>query len=65
MFKRCAELDVHSEAIVACILIGEDDADVSKKIEPFPTLTNDLFRLLKWLEEYEVTHVAIESTGIY
>ena len=65
LFKRCAGLDVHSETIVACILIGEDDADVSKETETFPTLTKDLFRLLKWLEKHEVTHVAMESTGIY
>ena len=65
LFKRCAGLDVHSETIVACILIEEDDADVSKETETFPTLTKDWFRLLKWLEKHEVTHVAMESTGIY
>ena len=58
-------MDVHSETIVACVLIGEDDSSLTKEIETFPTLTKDLFRLLKWLEDYEVTHVAMESTGIY
>ncbi len=28
-------------------------------------MTKDLFRLLKWLEEKEVTHIAMESTGVY
>lgn len=65
LFKRCAGLDVHSESIVACTLLEDDSGQVSKEIETFPTLTKDLFRLLKWLEEREVTHIAMESTGIY
>ncbi len=65
LYKRCAGLDVHSETIVACVLTGDNDSSLSKEIETFPTLTKDLFRLLKWLEEHEVTHVAMESRGIY
>ncbi|PFA66153.1 IS110 family transposase [Bacillus sp. AFS015802] len=63
--ERCAGLDVHSETIVACVLTGKQDEDQMKVTETFPTLTKDLFRLLKWLEDYEVTHIAMESTGIY
>ena len=65
LYKRCAGLDVHSESIVACILIEEENEQLTKEIETFPTLTKDLFRLLKWLEEHGVTHIAMESTGIY
>jgi len=65
VYKRCAGLDVHSETIVACVLMGESETDMVKEIETFPTLTKDLFRLLKWLEEKEVTHIAMESTGVY
>lgn len=65
LYKRCAGLDVHSETIVACVLMGESEAEMVKEIETFPTLTKDLFRLLKWLEEKEVTHIAMESTGVY
>jgi transposase len=65
LYKRCAGLDVHSETIVACVLFGESDTDMEKEIETFPTLTKDLFRLLKWLEDKEVTHIAMESTGVY
>jgi len=65
LYKRCAGLDVHSETIVACVLMGESETDMVKEIETFPTLTKDLFRLLKWLEEKEVTHIAMESTGVY
>lgn len=65
LFKRCAGLDVHSESIVACVLIENVNNDLTKEIETFGTLTKDLFHLLKWLESHGVTHVAMESTGIY
>ncbi|WP_144475931.1 IS110 family transposase [Cytobacillus oceanisediminis] len=63
--ERCAGLDVHSETIVACVITGNHEEELVKVTESFPTLTKDLFRLLKWLEDYEVTHIAMESTGIY
>lgn len=65
LFKRCAGLDVHSESIVACVLIEDENNVVTKEIETFGTLTKDLFHLLKWLEGHGVTHIAMESTGIY
>ncbi|MCH1626863.1 IS110 family transposase [Fredinandcohnia quinoae] len=65
LYKRCAGLDVHSETIVACVLLGNSETNLVKETETFPTLTKDLFRLLKWLEEKEVTHIAMESTGVY
>lgn len=61
LFKRCTGLDVHSESIVACVLLGESETDLVKETETFPTLTKDLFRLLKWLEEKEVTHIAMKA----
>ena len=41
--ERCAGLDVHSESIVACVLIQEEDGSLTKEIETFDTLTKDLF----------------------
>jgi transposase len=63
--ERCAGLDVHSETIVACVITGNQEEEVLKETETFPTLTKDLFRLLKWLEDHGVTHIAMESTGVY
>lgn len=63
--ESCAGLDIHSETIVACIMKGSQEDVYFKETETFPTLTKDLFRLLKWLEEHRVTHIAMESTGIY
>jgi transposase len=62
LYKRCAGLNVHLETIVACVLLGDSETDMEKEIETFPTLMKDLFRLLKWLKEKEVTHIAMEST---
>lgn len=64
LYHRCAGLDVHAETIVVCALLGEED-HIQKEIETFPTFTKDLFRLLKWLEDRGVTHIAMESTGVY
>lgn len=63
--ERCAGLDVHSETIVACVITGGKDDDLFLETTTFPTLTKDLYRLLKWLESHGVTHIAMESTGVY
>ena len=65
LHKCCAGLDVHSETIVACVLLDDSETEMEKVKETFPTLTKDLFRLLKWSEEKEVTHIAMESKGVY
>ena len=59
--EKCAGLDVHSETIVACVIKGKRENDVYTETETFPTLTKDLFRLLKWLESHEITHIAMET----
>jgi hypothetical protein len=33
--------------------------------ETFGTMTPDLLALRDWLQAYGVTHVAMESTGVY
>jgi transposase len=63
--ESCAGLDVHSETIVACVLTGKQDEDFIGITETFPTLTKDLFHLLKSLEDHGVNHIAMESTVLY
>ncbi|MGA2331924.1 MAG: IS110 family transposase [Syntrophales bacterium] len=61
IIKRGCGLDVHKKTIAACIMgIG-----IKKEIRTYGTMTNDLLRLKGWLKENSVTHVAMESTGIY
>ena len=58
--KGCG-LDVHKETVVACIM----GTGVRKEIRTYSTMTNDLLRLKGWLQETGITHVAMESTGVY
>jgi transposase len=64
IYKRCCGLDVHKETVVACLLIREGDK-VVKEVQTFLTMTVDLVVLHDWLKAHQVTHVAMESTGIY
>src|SRR3954468_20662334 len=63
--KRCAGLDVHQATVVACVLIGEAGRKPRKEIRTFSTMTRDLEGLRDWLMELGVTHVGMESTGVY
>jgi transposase len=64
IYKRCCGLDVHKEIVVACLLIREG-GKVLKEIRTFFTMTVDLVVLRDWLKAHQVTHLAMESTGIY
>lgn len=59
-YKRCAGLDVHKKTVVACLMTPEE-----KQTRTFGTMTADLLNLSEWLLECGVTHVAMESSGVY
>jgi transposase len=61
---RCAGLDVHQQTIVACVRIMTGQA-VQHFLQTFGTTTRDLLALVDWLVGHAVTHVAMESTGVY
>lgn len=63
VYKRCCGLDVHKDTVVACVMIREGKK-VEKDIRTFGTMTADLVVLSDWLGAHQVTHVAMESTGI-
>ena len=65
IIERCAGLDVHQVTVVACVLIGEAGRKPRKEIRTFSTLTRDLKGLRDWLKELGVTHIGMESTGVY
>jgi transposase len=62
IIERCAGLDVHQATVVACVLIGQADCK-QHEIRTFSTMTQDLEAMRDWLKG--VTHVGMESTGIY
>ena len=61
IIERAAGLDVHKGNVVACIM----GTGIKKEIRTYLSMTNDLFRLKAWLKENRITHVAMESTGVY
>jgi len=65
MIKRCAGLDVHQATVVACVLIHEGRKPPRSEVRSFGTMTHELQALRDWLAAERVTHVGMESTGVY
>jgi transposase len=59
-----ARLDVLKATVVACVR-WLDQGKVLTRVKTFMTMTRDLLELADWLQERGVTHVAMESTGVY
>jgi transposase len=57
----CCGLDVHKKTVTACVLglVG------GRQIREFGTFTRELLEMADWLRSCGVTHVALESTGVY
>ncbi|MDZ7898008.1 MAG: IS110 family transposase [Arcicella sp.] len=58
---RGCGIDVHSKNIVATI----DGQGLPRETRTFDSFTGDLRELSSWLRSHEITHVAMESTGVY
>ena len=58
--ERCCGLDVHKKTVVACVLTSG-----GRETRTFGTMTHELLQLASWLEQERVSHVAMESTGVY
>jgi|SRR5579859_4138971 len=58
--ERCCGLDVHKKTVVACVITPG-----GHQVRSFGTMTSQLGQLVAWLEAEQVTHVAMESTGVY
>jgi transposase len=65
VYERCCGLDVHKDSVVACCIVPGTDGVPQKEVRSFGTMTDELRRLAMWLEAAGVTHVAMESTGVY
>jgi transposase len=65
VYPCCCGLDVHKKSITACVLWAEAKGKSRKEKKRFGTFTHDLLQLADWLAQCGVTHVAVESTGVY
>ena len=59
--ERGCGIDVHKETAVATI----KGIDITTETKTFKTFTDDLYKLGGWLQNNGVTHIAMESTGVY
>ena len=59
--ERCCGLDVHKKEIVATV----EGVGIKKETRSFTSTTRSLTELKEWLLELGVTHIAMESTGVY
>ncbi|GAA3312579.1 hypothetical protein GCM10020331_000650 [Ectobacillus funiculus] len=50
LYTHCAGLDVHQKEIVVCVLMGSSDEELMKEVRTFPTMTKNLYEMLRWLE---------------
>jgi transposase len=58
--ERSAALDVHKASVTACVRVTGE-----QHIEQFSTTARGLLVLRDWLAGFEVTHVAMEASGVY
>jgi transposase len=65
LYSRCAGIDVHKGNVVVCVRCGDRPGKAFEEIRTFSTMTGDLLALSDWLTSHGVTHVAMESTGVY
>ena len=65
LIPRCAGMDVHQATVVVTVRLPGDGGGRVSVTETFGTMTPDLLALRDWLHAHGVTHVAMESTGVY
>lgn len=65
VYRCCAGLDVHQATVVATVRRPAADGTRESVTATFGTMTPDLLGLREWLQVSGVTHVALESTGVY
>ncbi|MGA7316866.1 MAG: IS110 family transposase [Silvibacterium sp.] len=64
-YARCCGIDIHKKSITVCVLIREGGRKEQKHLREFATTTSAILSCADWLRDLGVTHVAMESTGVY
>ncbi len=65
VYERCCGIDVHKQTLVACAVVPGVEGQPVKQSRTYGTMTEDLEGLAGWLSGLGVTHVTMESTGVY
>jgi transposase len=61
VINRGCGLDVHEKTVVATV----DGQGLQRETRTYDTFTESLIELRNWLKTQGVTHIAMESTGVY
>lgn len=64
LYPNCAGGDVHQKTVVVCA-VWRTNGRRQQETRTFGTTTGELLRLADWLRDLGLTHIAIESTGVY
>jgi transposase len=62
--EKAGGLDVHKAMVIACRRRLLQGGQVEVEVEEFGTMTGQLSEMASWLEQWGVTDVAMESTGV-
>ncbi len=65
VYERCAGLDIHKRTVVACATTPSVGGQAHKERRTFSTMTKEVSQMRDWLGSLGVTHVAMESTGVF
>jgi transposase len=65
LYERCCGIDVHQKSLTACVVTPDVRGRPRKEIRTSGTMTDQILELGDWLAAMGVTHVAMESTGVY
>src|SRR5216110_229047 len=65
VFACCAGLDIHQKSVEACVRRLEPTGPLHQQTRHWGTMTRDLLAMADWMAAQGVTHVAMESTGVY
>ena len=65
LISRCAGLDVHKENVEADVRRIEPDGRLQHQTRQWGTMTRDLVAMADWMAARGVTHLAMESTGVF
>lgn len=63
--RRCAGLDVHQAQVAACVRVTPESGPPWAQASRFETTPSGIAELRAWLMRHQVTHVAMEGTGVY
>ena len=61
VIERCCGIDVHKSLLVATIR----GTGIKEETREYGAFTEDIEKLGKWLKDNKITHIAMESTGVY